>query len=51
MTPKKTQISLVLSQDDLDQIDREWRANLECKSRSEYLRQKIGISAKLSEEC
>ena len=43
MTKKQQFITMIVSQEELDQIDSEWRPNLEYKSRADYIRAKLNM--------
>jgi len=43
MTKKHIFITLMVSQEEIDQIDSMWRPNLEYRSRADYIRDKLGM--------
>ena len=43
MKTKPLVLTVVVSQEELNQIDSEWRPNLEYKSRTDYIRSKLGM--------
>lgn len=45
---KITQISIRISQDEIAEIDKEWRSDFNYKNRSDYVRAKIGLKKNLS---
>lgn len=38
-----TSITIRIERNELDQIDREWRGNMDYKNRTEYIRSKLGL--------
>jgi hypothetical protein len=43
MTKKPILIAFLVTQEEIDQIDSEWRPYLEYRSRSDYIRARLGI--------
>ena len=43
MTKKPLFITILVSQEELDQLDSIWRPNLEYRSRADYVRDRLGM--------
>ena len=43
MKTKPLFLTILVSQEEIDKIDSEWRPNLEYKSRTDYIRSRLGM--------